>query len=426
MSVVAPIKHSEFMNSILNTSRPVKGFDTLCMEGLKDLQITPFPSLRGEYWKYTRVSGLLKKEFKSAKAEINTLSESTLELIENHPRIVFVNGYINPALSILPTDNNISIACLSSDKVTENNLSDFPTSWENELEAFTLLNQSSFTDGAFIEVAKNAKIESPVYIIHMTTGENVSVAHRNYIKVNEGAEATFINLFEGDNEVSFSNHFNSILVGENANFNWFDYHQDGEKAQSITTTIAHQNANSNVNIGAYIFGGKMVRKNMYVTVLGENCETTANGTYILNNKQIADYRVIVDHKAAHCNSNQTFKGVMSDKATGVFNGKIYVRKDSQIINAFQTNRNILLSDDANAYSRPQLEIYADDVKCSHGSTIGQLDDDALFYMMARGIRKTEAEKLLVSAFTADAVANVNIASFKDVVLEAVADKSAKL
>ena len=181
-----------------------------------------------------------------------------------------------------------------------------------------------------------------------------------------------------------------------------------------------------MNLGAYIFGGKMIRKNFYVTVLGQNCETTANGAYILNNKQIADYRIIVDHKAANCNSNQTFKGVMSDKATGIFNGKIYVRKDSQIINAFQTNRNILLSDDANAYSRPQLEIYADDVKCSHGSTIGQLDDEALFYMMARGIRKTEAEKLLVSAFTSDAIDNIHFEPFKEVVLEAIANKSEKL
>ena len=426
MSVSAPIKHSEFMNSILNTSRPITGFESLCLDGLKHLQTTPFPTLRGEYWKYTKVSGLLKKEFTSAKAEIDSLSESILELVGNNPCIVFVNGYINPNLSVLPTDKNITVSCLSSDKVSEGNARDFPTSWENEMEAFTLLNQCSFTDGVLIEVTKNAKIELPVYLIHITTGENVSVSERNYIKLNEGAEATFINVFEGDNEVSFSNHFNSILVGENANFNWFDYHQDGENAQSITTTIAHQEANSHVNIGAHIFGGKMVRKNFYASVLGQNCETTVNGAYILNNKQIADYRVIVDHKAANCNSNQTFKGVMSDKATGVFNGKIYVRKDSQIINAFQTNRNILLSDDANAYSRPQLEIYADDVKCSHGSTIGQLDNDALFYMMARGIRKVEAEKLLVSAFTADAINNVNDEHFKDIVLEAVANKSEKL
>jgi len=426
MSVSAPIKHSEFMNSILNTSRPVTGFESLCMDGLKNLQSTPFPSLRDEYWKYTKVSGLLKKEFKATPATGISLSESTLELVGTNPRIVFVNGFINADLSVLPTDENVSVACLSSDKITEKEVANFPTNWENEQEAFTLLNQSSFTDGAIISIAKNAVITDSIYLIHITTGENVSVSQRNYVQVNQGAEATFINVFEGDNEVSFSNHFNSILVGENAKINWFDYHQDGENAQSITTTIAHQDANSHVSIGAYIFGGKMIRKNFYATVLGQNCETTVNGAYILNNKQISDYRVIVDHKAANCNSNQTFKGVMSDKATGVFNGKIYVRKDSQIINAFQTNRNILLSDDANAYSRPQLEIYADDVKCSHGSTIGQLDNDALFYMMARGIRKIEAEKLLVSAFTADSIGNINDENFKEFVLEAVATKSEKL
>ena len=426
MSVTAPIKHSEFLNSILNSTRPITGFENLCMDGIKNLQTTPFPSLRDEYWKYTRVSGLLKKEYKSCQVTGVSISDATLELVGNNPRIVFVNGFIDTNLSALPTSSKFSVNYLSSTEITENSVSDFPTNWENELEAFTLLNQSSFTDGVLLEVEKNAEVTESIYLIHITTGENVSVSQRNFIKLNTGSKATFINVFEGDNEVSFGNHFNSILVGENANFNWFDYHQDGAKAQSITTTIVHQEANSQVSMGAHIFGGKMIRKNLYTSVLGENCETTMNGAYVLNNKQIADYRVIVDHKAAHCNSDQMFKGVMTDQSTGVFNGKIYVRKDSQLINAFQNNRNILLTDDANAFSRPQLEIYADDVKCSHGSTIGQLDNDALFYMMARGIRKTEAEKLLVSAFTADALSNIQDENFKNSVLESIANKSEKL
>lgn len=426
MSVIAPIKNSEFINSILNSTKSISGFENLKSAGIENLQNTDFPTLRDEVWKYTRVSGLLKKEFKSAQVDSINISESTLELIGNNPRLVFVNGFYNAELSVLPTDKNITISCLSDNNTTEQQLAEHPTNWENENEAFTLLNQSSFTDGALIEVAKNSKIEESVYMIHISSGDLVSTTNRNYVKLNDGSNATFISVFEGDNEISFSNHFNSVLVGKNADFNWFDYNQDGENTQSITTTIVHQEADSHVNVAAYIFGGKMIRKNFYASVLGQNCETTVNGSYILNQKQIADYRVIVDHKAAHCNSNQMFKGVMSDSATGVFNGKIYVRKDSQLINAFQTNRNILLSDDSNAYSRPQLEIYADDVKCSHGSTIGQLDEDALFYMMARGIRKVEAEKLLVSAFTADAIANVNDDHFKETVLEAIANKSEKL
>tara|TARA_R110002050_G_scaffold11122_2_gene37855 strand:- start:56486 stop:57766 length:1281 start_codon:yes stop_codon:yes gene_type:complete len=426
MSVKISQKNIDFAVSIVDSSPEVWGFENLQMNGYGLLLKTPFPSLRDEYWKYTKVSGLLKKEFRASPKETASLSDATLELVGTNPRIVFVNGMVNPELSVFPTDENLRVTCLSSNKITEDDVVDFPLNWENEHEAFTLLNQSSFTDGAYIEVAKNSEIKDSLYLIHLSTGTNVSVAERNYVKLNQGSKATFINVFEGDNETSFSNHFNSILVDENATINWFDYHQDGENAQSITTTIAHQEANSHVNASAYIFGGKMIRKNFYGSVLGQNCETTVNGAYILNNKQIADYRVIVDHKAAHCNSNQMFKGVMGDNATGVFNGKIYVRKDSQLINAFQTNRNILLSDDANAFSRPQLEIYADDVKCSHGSTIGQLDEDALFYMMARGIRKLEAEKLLVSAFAADAMDNINDAKFKETVLESIATKSEKL
>lgn len=423
MSVIAPIKHKEFVDAILANSQQVSGFNKLRSKGTQGLGITAFPTLRGEYWKYTKVSGLLKKEFTTRKIDHPIISKETLALIGENPRLIFVNGFLNLDLSVLPTESGIQVKGLSD--VSENDLAKFPVDWENEQEAFTLLNEASFTDGIYVSVEKNTKIEAPLFIVHVQNGDKTGSANRNYIELASSSEATFITVFEGDNEISFSNHFASYLVADNAILNTFDHHQNGIQSNFVSTAVAHQYANSHINIGAYIFGGKMTRKNYYISVLGQNCETTINGTYILNEKQTSDFRVIVDHKAAHCNSNQTFKGVMSDKATGVFNGKIYVRRDSQLINAFQTNRNILLSDDANAYSRPQLEIYADDVKCSHGSTIGQLDEDALFYMMARGIRRLEAEKMLVSAFVADAVDNVNFEPFQNAVLDSVASKSAK-
>ena len=423
MSVIAPIKNKEFVDAILSNSERVSGFDQLRNQGTQGLESTAFPTLRNEYWKYTKVSGLLKKEFATKKIINPIISDETMTLMGDHPRLTFVNGFLNLDLSILPTEAGITVTPL--DKLAEGDLAKFPVNWDNEQEAFTLLNQAAFTDGVHISVDKNTKIEAPLFIVNVQNGELTTAANRNYIELATGSEATFISIFEGDNEVSFSNHFSSFLVADNAILNAFDYHQNGEQSNFVSTAIAHQNANSQINLGAYIFGGKLTRKNFYVSVLGENCETTVNGTYILKDKQNSDFRVIVDHKAAHCNSNQTFKGVMSDKATGVFNGKIYVRRDSQLINAFQTNRNILLNDDANAYSRPQLEIYADDVKCSHGSTIGQLDEEALFYMMARGIKRLEAEKMLVGAFVADAIENVSFEPFQEVVLEAVASKSAK-
>jgi Fe-S cluster assembly protein SufD len=423
MSVIAPIKNKEFVDAILANTNTVSGFDNLRAKGTQGLESTAFPTLRNEYWKYTRVSGLLKKEFAAKKIVNLTVSEETIAIVGESPILVFVNGFLDLDLSKLPSKSGISVKGLA--ETSENDLNKFPTDWENEQEAFTLLNEASFTDGAYISVDKNTKIEEPLFIVHIQNGDKTVASNRNYIELATGAEATFVTIYEGDDEVSFSNQFVSYLVADNAILHSFDYHQNGNQSNFVSTAIAHQNANSHINLGAYIFGGKMTRKNFYVSVLGENCETTVNGTYILNEKQTSDFRVIVDHKAAHCNSNQTFKGVMSDKATGVFNGKIYVRRDSQLINAFQTNRNILLNDDANAYSRPQLEIYADDVKCSHGSTIGQLDEDALFYMMARGIKRLEAEKMLVGAFVADAVDKVNFEPFQQVILEAVASKSAK-
>lgn len=426
MSAIAPTKNNAFIDSILNTEHLISGFENLRADGLNKLQNTPFPTLRNEVWKYTRVSGLLKKNFSSNIAEVNELPTHIESIVKDHPLLVFVNGKFNSTLSVLPETSGVRIEPLSSGNIKEDLIKAFPKHWEEENEAFTHLNATSFTDGSFIEVSADIKIDMPIYLVHLSLNENSSISKRNFIQVKKGSELTLINLFDGDDEISFSNHFNSIIVEENAHLNWFDYHQDGAAANQVNTTIVNQGANSTLNIGSYVFGGKLVRKNFYINILGQNAETTANGTYILNGKQVADHRLILDHKAAHCNSNQTFKGVMGDKSTGIFNGKIYVREDSQIINAFQSNRNILLSDDANAYSRPQLEIYADDVKCSHGSTIGQLDEEALFYLMARGIRRIEAEKLLVSAFTADAIENISFEPFKEVVLNAVAEKSAKM
>jgi len=425
MSAIAPIKNKEFVDSIVNTEHIVSGFDHLRSEGLRQLETTPFPTLRSEVWKYTKVSGLLKKSFTSSPSDTKEIPDYIKSAIDGNPHIVFVNGFFNADLSQLPEDQ-VRIATLSSGNVDSQGISALPTNWEGENEAFTHLNAASFTDGVSITVEKNIKLETPLFIVHLTIGENVSVSKRNFIQVKQGAELSVINMFDGDSETSFSNHFNSISVEANAHLNWYDYHQDGNLSNQVNTTIADQQGDSHLNIGSYVFGGKLLRKNFYVNILGENADTTVNGTYILNEKQVADHRIILDHKAAHCTSNQMFKGVMGDQSTGVFNGKIYVRKDSQIINAFQNNRNILLSDDANAYSRPQLEIYADDVKCSHGSTIGQLDEEALFYLMARGIRRTEAEKLLVSAFTADALENISFEPFKEIVLNAIAEKSAKL
>lgn len=426
MSAIAPAKTNNLASSILANTPALVGFEAMRSAAIDGLNQVAFPTLRAEVWKYTKVSGLLKKEFVAPAAANASLSQETTELTQNQTRLVFVNGLFNAELSNFTSSENVHISTLSANGIAAQEVSNFDTNWEGEQEAFTLLNEASFTDGVLIKVAKNHKAEAPIFIVHTTTGDNVSATTRNFFEVAQGAEATVVNLYENEEGVSFTNVFNGINVAENAHAHWFDYHQNAAEANVVATTIANQQANSNLNVGSYLFEGKLIRKNIYVNVLGQNANTTVNGSYILNDKQVGDHRVILDHKAAHCESNQMFKGVVSGKATGVFNGKIYVRKDSQIINAFQNNRNILLSDDANVYSRPQLEIYADDVKCSHGSTTGQLDQEALFYLMARGIRRIEAEKLLVQAFTADAIENVEYEPLADLISNAIANKTAKL
>lgn len=196
----------------------------------------------------------------------------------------------------------------------------------------------------------------------------------------------------------FTNFQLHAQIGENANFTIHKIQHLGNQNLGITTENIVQEKNSTFKINTFTTSGLLVRNNINIAVEGENCSTYMNGAIIGKGKQHVDNHTFVNHKVPHCYSNEDYKYVMDDQSTGVFNGRVVVQKDAQVINAYQNNGNILLSDDASIYSKPELEIYADDVKCSHGSTTGQLDEDALFYLQARGISKEKARKMLVSAF----------------------------
>ncbi|MEC9209692.1 MAG: Fe-S cluster assembly protein SufD, partial [Bacteroidota bacterium] len=279
-------------------------------------------------------------------------------------------------------------------------------------------------NGVTIEVDKNLELESPIEILFFNnTKKDNFIQYRNKIVVGDNAQVKFVERIQNLSEAkSFVNHFTQIAIGKNANVE-YNKIQDNTKNSILVDVInISQKSDSVCNVNTLIFGGEFIRNNLNFEQNGKNCESNMNGISILDNKQFADNHTFVDHKKANCTSNEMYKGIYLGQSKGVFNGKIMVRPDAQKIDAFQSNNNLLLSNSATIDSKPQLEIYADDVKCSHGCTIGQLDDNALFYMRSRGIGLKEARAVLTYAFASEAVNNISIPEVKKMAQKLIAKK----
>ena len=270
-------------------------------------------------------------------------------------------------------------------------------------------------DGSFVHIEKNKVIEQPIIIYNISDASaNEAVSFpRNLILAEQGSQACIVEIFStiGENN-SFSNSVTEIVVEENVNLQYYKLSNDGAKSFHVGLANAIQAKNSTFTAHSYSFGGGMIRNNLHVDQNGENCTTNMYGLYLLNGNSHVDNHTEVDHKQPNSYSNELYKGIFDEKSTGVFNGKIFVREAAQKTNAFQSNKNILLTDNATINTKPQLEIWADDVKCSHGCTTGQMDNDALFYLRARGIDKDQARAMLLYAFTIDVLDKVTIAPLK--------------
>lgn len=271
-------------------------------------------------------------------------------------------------------------------------------------------------NGAFIEVADKVVVDKPIvlYFVGDSSAAKLSYQIRNLVVAGKFAEATVIEKFDtiGDNE-SFTNVVNEFSVDRNANVRYFKIENDSDQAYHVSNTHASQEGSSTFTANTIALNGAMVRNNLNIRLDGEGCESHMNGLYVLKGKTHVDNHTVVDHVKPNSYSNELYKGIMDDKSRGVFNGKIFVRQDAQKTNAFQSNKNVLLSDNATINTKPQLEIWADDVKCSHGCTTGQLDQDALFYLQARGIQKDKARAILLKAFASDVLENIDNEAIKD-------------
>lgn len=400
-------------------------------EAIKNFETKGFPSKKEEAWKYTSLNSLQKVDFSIFPKEENALEYNQVKKYFLHEidtyKIVFIDGIYSSYLSET-THDGVDI-CLMSSALTKPMYKQVIDVYFNKIaskeESLTTLNTAFSREGAYIYIPKNKAPKKPVEILHFATGNEASLMlqPRNLIIVEENAELQVIERHQSltKNEV-LTNSVTEIFAAKDAIVDYYKVQNDTKDASLIDNTYIAQKDKSVVKVHTFSFGGKLTRNNLNFYQNGEHIDSTLKGVTILGEKQHVDHHTLVHHKQPNCESHQDYKGIYGDRSTGVFNGKIIVDKIAQKTNAFQQNNNVLISDQASINTKPQLEIFADDVKCSHGCTIGQLDEDAMFYLQSRGIPRKEATGLLMYAFANNVLESVRLPELKKRINKLIATK----
>lgn len=399
-------------------------------EAIKIFESLGFPSKKEEAWKYTSLKSILKHDYSvfpkhEKNIEYNDVKKYFIHEIDSY-KIVFIDGKYSSHLS-QTTHDGIDV-CLMSAALNKPKYQLVIDNYFNKAatkDSITSLNTAFSQEGAYIHIPKNKLVEKPIQIIHFSTGNETAIMHqpRNLIVVNENSHVQIIERHQSlTNNPVLTNSVTEIFANKRAIVDYYKIQNDNENASLIDNTFINQKQESHCSVHTFSFGGKLTRNNLNFYQNGERIDSTLKGVTIIGNKQHVDHNTLVHHIEPNCESHQDYKGVFNDNATGVFNGKVLVNKEAQKTNAFQANNNILVSDKASINTKPQLEIFADDVKCSHGCTIGQLDESALFYMQSRGIPKKEAKALLMYAFSNNVLSSVKIPEIKQRINKIIATK----
>lgn len=380
-----------------------------------------FPTIKQEDWKYTNVAPIARSRFVPAQPPEqappgSSLMAPTFGAMEGL-RLVFVNGRFEPRLSSTPiSDGGFRLGSLGELLVDGGNLEPSLGRFAGfEDNPFTALNLSFARDGAFVNVPEDRAVEEPIYLVFLSVpGKEPAVAHpRNLVLVGDRGQAAVVELYIGLGDGTyFTNAVTEVSVGEDATLDHLKVVREAEQAFHVATMAVSQARNANVASATVSLGGALVRSDVSTVFAGEGGELSLNGLYVLGGRQHFDTHTRIDHRTPACTSRELYKGILDGSSRGVFNGNIFVRRGAQKTVARQTNKNLLLSKDAHVDSTPGLEILADDVKCSHGSTIGQLDDAAMFYLRSRGIDLETARSLLVYAFGAEIVNLIKVDSVR--------------
>jgi Fe-S cluster assembly protein SufD len=395
----------------------------LRQKAFEQLKRLGFPSVKVEEWKYTNLTDFLKDDFDIFQNddEVISLNESLIAnakipLLDCYT-IVMLNGKYRPDLSDGIPGEGIQVLPIKEAFNKEAFKTHFGKYINIEKNHFAALNTALFNDGLYIEVKDKTIVRKPIHVIHIISGENnLFLQPRNLFVVGSQCELSVIESYITDNNKEatvFVNSVAEIAIGENTKMDHYYIQSGNNKTRYIQQTEIHQQASSLYNNFKVSFPGiGLLRSNLNLVLDGVNTESHLYGIYIAGGQQLVDNHTIVDHLKPNCMSNELYKGVMKDESTGIFNGKIFVRKQAQKTNAFQKNNNLMLSKKATVDSKPQLEIFADDVKCSHGSTIGQFNDEALFYLKSRGIGDEKAKALLIQAFVFDVTEKIPDAAIR--------------
>jgi Fe-S cluster assembly protein SufD len=386
------------------TSQPASPFQALRETAFRKFTELGFPTTRDEEWRFTNVSAIARGKFAVAKptapGDIDQLAPWTAG-----QRLVFVNGFLTETVVDLPKGVQIGNLDESASSSLGQHASDS--------NPFVLLNTAFLNQGAYLRIARGTVVEQPIHIVYVTlaAGEAPYVAPRSLITVGANAQCTIVESYVGAGTY-FTNAVTEIVAAEGAVVDHYKVTVEAAAAQHIATLQATLGRSTNFSSHSISMGGGLVRNDAGAT-LSEGTEATLNGLYIVNGEQHIDNHTVIDHAKPHANSHELYKGILDGKASAVFNGRIIVRQDAQKTDSKQTNKNLVLSDDAVIDTKPELQIWADDVKCTHGATIGQLDSEALFYLRSRGIDKQNARSLLTYAFAQDIIDRIKVPALRD-------------
>ena len=386
---------------------------------IKDLD---FPGRKHEAWKYTQVKRMLNLPVTHQSApEVQDLAPYLIPDLEAD-RLVFINEEYSADLSSVTFNHDkVHVAPLS--ELTDVTLEVFEANFGQVLSAewdlFAAANTAYAKEGVVVYLPRNVVLSHPIQIIHLAAGAEgtVGIQHRNLFLAGDGSEGKIIESFYSLDQASPSIrvHGTEVIVGQNAGLEHIRLQLENSQSSIIDRTEVHQATDSRYHVFTLTFDGDLIRNSLVVRLKGQNTHTDMMGAYLLNGDQHLDNWTQIHHEQPNCYSNELYKGMVDQEASAAFTGKIHVYQPAQKTNAYQSNRNILLSDTANVYTKPQLEIYADDVKCSHGATTGRIDRDALFYLMARGIPEHKARMIMIHAFVMEVADHISIEAVKNYV-----------
>jgi Fe-S cluster assembly protein SufD len=374
-----------------------------------------FPNMKQEAWRFTSVAPIAEGSFELAKppARIPTLEDiRPFLLFEAGYRLVFVDGFFQPSLSTPFFDDVQSLAHVLTHRqdLVRQHLGKYVVTQDRP---FSALNTAFVSDGAFVHVPAKTTIAEPIQLLFLATGRQVVAHPRNLLVIERDARASIIETYASlEQGVYWTNAVTEISAADGARVDFHRVQRESPRAYHVAATQTHQGRDSTVNLHTVAFGAALARHDIGAVMGGPGGRLILNGLYLLADAQHADHHTTIDHAADHCESHEYFNGVLDDKSRGVFTGRIIVRPGAQKTDSKQTNNNLLLSADAHADSQPQLEIYADDVKCTHGSTVGPLDPRALFYLRSRGVGEHEARRLLTYGFAAEILGRIQEAPLR--------------